>query len=203
MKKFDKKLLISLILLLVIIAIAIYFITKDLNKESFNVSDFIENTVSPSIPEESKQIVIHIDGEVASPGIKYLETGARISDAIEASGGATSLVDFSKINLAYVLKDGQKVHVPSIYEPIDTATVSNDAGENVIIKDTNSSSNMVNINTATQAELETLPGVGASTALKIINYRNQNGNFKKIEDLMNVSGIGEAKFSTIKDHITI
>lgn len=203
MKKFDKKLLISLILLLVIIAIAIYFITKDLNKESFNVSDFIENTVSPSIPEESKQIAIHIDGEVAFPGIKYLETGARISDAIEASGGATSLVDFSKINLAYVLKDGQKVHVPSIYEPIGTATVSNDAGENVIIQDTNSSSNMVNINTATQAELETLPGVGASTALKIINYRNQNGNFKKIEDLMNVSGIGEAKFSTIKDHITI
>ena len=203
MKNFDKKLLISLILLLVIIAIAIYFITKDLNKESFNVSDFIENTVSPSIPKESKQIAIHIDGEVASPGIKYLETGARISDAIEASGGGTSLVDFSKINLAYVLKDGQKVHVPSIYEPIDTATVSNDAGENVIIQDTNSSSNMVNINTATQAELETLPGVGASTALKIINYRNQNGNFKKIEDLMNVSGIGEAKFSTIKDHITI
>ena len=203
MKKFDKKLLISLILLLVIIAIAIYFITKDLNKESFDVSDFIENTVSPSIPEESKQIAIHIDGEVAFPSIKYLETGARISDAIEASGGATSLVDFSKINLAYVLKDGQKVHVPSIYEPIDTATVSNDAGENVIIQDTNSSSNMVNINTATQAELETLPGVGASTALKIINYRNQNGNFKKIEDLMNVSGIGEAKFSTIKDHITI
>ena len=201
MKNFDKKLLISLILLLVIIAIAIYFITKDLNKESFNVSDFIENTVSPSIPEESKQIAIHIDGEVASPGIKYLETGARISDAIEASGGGTSLVDFSKINLAYVLKDGQKVHVPSIYEPIDTATVSNDAGENVIIQ--NSSSNMVNINTATQAELETLPGVGASTALKIINYRNQNGNFKKIEDLMNVSGIGEAKFSTMKDHITI
>ena len=93
--------------------------------------------------------------------------------------------------------------MPSIYESIDTATVSNDAGENVIIQDTNSSSNMVNINTATQAELETLPGVGASTALKIINYRNQNGNFKKIEDLMNVSGIGEAKFSTIKDHITI
>ncbi len=203
MKKFDKKLVISLILLLVIIAITIYLMNKDLDKESFEASDFIENTNSSSLTEESKQIAIHIDGEVMSPGIKYLETGARISDAIQASGGTTALVDFSKINLAYVLKDGQKVHVPSIYESINVETVSNDAGENVIIQDTNSNSNMVNINTATQAELETLPGVGASTALKIINYRNQNGNFKKIEDLMNVNGIGETKFSTLKDYITI
>lgn len=203
MKKFDKKLLISLILLFITIIVAIYFIVKGSKSEDYVVSDFVQSTDVPSLTEEKEQIAIHVDGEVISPGVIYLNSGSRISDAINLCGGATSSADFSKINLAYVLEDGQKVHVPSIYEPDDIETVSNDAGENVIIESRNSNSNMVNINTATQSELEALPGVGASTALKIINYRSQNGKFKKIEDLMNVSGIGEAKFSTIKEHITI
>ena len=203
MKKFDKKLLTSLILLFITIIVAIYFIVKGSKSEDYVVSDFVQSTDVPNLTEEKERIAIHIDGEIISPGVIYLNSGSRISDAINLCGGATSSADFSKINLAYVLEDGQKVHVPSIYEPDDIETVSNDAGENVIIESRSSNSNMVNINTATQAELEALPGVGASTALKIINYRNQNGKFKKIEDLMNVSGIGEAKFSTIKEHITI
>ena len=99
--------------------------------------------------------------------------------------------------------DGQKICVPSIYDEKNTVYVDNGAGEDIIVSDNTSQSTLVNINSATQNELQSLPGIGASTASKIINYRNKNGKFKKIEDLMNVDGIGEAKFNNLKDYISI
>ena len=96
--------------------------------------------------------------------------------------------------------DGQKIYIPSIYDDINFSYVDSTAGENVIGAD---NSTLININTATQSELEAIPGVGASTAQKIIDFRNKNGRFKKIEDIMNISGIGEAKFNNIKDYICV
>lgn len=203
MKIFDKKLLIILIFLFIILCISIYFFTKEDNNDFISSSKlYILPSTNNSI-EEINEIVIHIDGEVINPGIVYLPTEARVSDAIEASGGTTELADISKINLAYVLKDGQKIHIPSIYDTDSSQYIQDDAGINVIVSDNSNSSSLVNINLATQSELETLPGVGPSTASKIIDYRNKNGRFQTIEDIMNVSGIGDAKFANIKDYICI
>ena len=100
------------------------------------------------------------------------------------------------------MQDGQKVYIPSINDTQVETYIQNDAGDNVIVQDSSSSS-LININSATQSELDSLPGIGPSTASKIIDYRNKNGDFKNIEDLMNVSGIGEAKFNNIRDYICI
>jgi competence protein ComEA len=118
-------------------------------------------------------------------------------------GGLTDLANLAKVNLAYLLKDGQKIYIPSIDDNSDLEYIQNTAGENVIVTDSNSNSNLININTATEAELTKLPGVGSSTANKIIDYRNKNGNFKNIEDLKNVNGIGNAKFESFKEYICI
>lgn len=204
MKNFDKKLLIILFFFFIIICITIYFFTNNSNNDVFVQDDFyFEENLSENDEELSGEIIIHIDGEVVNPGIVHLATNSRIADAIYAAGGTTNFADVSKINLAYMLTDGQKVYIPSIYDTNDIVYIQSDAGENIIDSNTVSTSNLININFATQSELETLPGIGTSTASKIIDYRKKNGNFKKVEDIMNVSGIGEAKFSNIKDYICI
>lgn len=203
MKNYDKKIPIILIILCIVICIVIYFFTND-KSDDFNLSSdlYITNSIEEIQPED-KEIIIHIDGEIINPGIVSLPIGSRISDAITASGGATEQADLSKINLAYALCDGQKIYVPSILDEDEITYIQNDAGSNVLIPDISSNSTLVNINTATQAELEALPGIGASTAYKIINYRKENGKFKQIEDIMNVNGIGESKFNNIKKYICI
>ena len=110
----------------------------------------------------------------------------------------------SRINLAYAIQDGQKIYVPSINDEETFQTITQEAGED-ILEDNSDSNNKqkVNINKANQTELETLNGIGPSTALKIVNYRKQNGNFEKIEDIINVPGIGENKYENIKDDICV
>lgn len=116
--------------------------------------------------------------------------------------------DVSKINLAFKLEDGQKITIPSVNDDLDDDSsyedfISLDSGNIISDSSSNSSSQKVNINTASQTELETLPGIGPSTALKIINYRNENGRFKNIEDIKNVPGIGDAKFNNLKEYIIV
>lgn len=203
MKFFDKKSLIIIIFLLITVCISIYFFTKEETNEYLITNDlYIQEDIKETITE-IEEIIIHIDGEVITPGLVHLPTNSRIADAISAAGGTTELANISKVNLAYELKDGQKIYIPSIYDTDDISYIQNDAGNNVVIPDESSNNSLINLNTATQAELETLPGVGSATATKIIDYRNKNGNFKTIEDIMNVSGIGEAKFNNIKDYICI
>lgn len=115
----------------------------------------------------------------------------------------TNLADISRINLAYQLKDGQKIYIPSIHDAEELPTIQNDAGNNILIPDISTTSNLININTASQLELESLSGIGTSTATKIIEYRNKNGDFQQIEDIMKVNGIGEAKFDLIKNYICV
>lgn len=132
-------------------------------------------------------------------------------EAIEAAGGELEDADLSKVNLAYTLSDGQKIYIPKIGEIINEESeaieyVTSDFGNNVLIEEDNnteSGGGKVNINTANQTELETLTGIGPSTAQKIIEYRNQNGKFGTIEDIQNVSGIGDSKFENIKNHICV
>ena len=188
------------------------------------------------------KIYVYITGEVSVPGVVILNENSRIVDAINAAGGTTSKANVSKVNLAYVLKDGMKVNIPNDadlrnnpdfeYITMSSGDGRNDASSGIVssggsygsdlngtgsengqngggssenISGSNSSHSIgvVNINTATQTELETLPGIGPSIALKIINYRNENGRFSSIEEIKNVSGIGDSKFEALKKYITV
>ena len=149
-----------------------------------------------------EEIVVHITGQVANEGIIRIKKDSRIADVIEKAGGTTKEADLSKVNLAYQVKDGQKIYIPNINDKEVQKHIEEDAGENIIVEE-KESGNKVNINTATQAELETLSGIGPSTALKIINYRIENGEFKQIEDLKEVPGIGDSKFESLKEAICV
>lgn len=160
---------------------------------------------------EEETIIVHITGEVKNWGVIELPQGSRIIDAVNKSGGFTDSADVEAVNLAYVLSDGIKVYIPSKNEEKvgDFTTeeyITADSGDNVITGGEQMEENkneLVNINKATQTELETLPGIGPSTALKIISYRNENGAFSSIEDIKNVSGIGDSKFESIRDLICV
>ena len=168
---------------------------------------------------EEKKIFVYITGEVINPGVVILTEGSRIVDAINAAGGTTSNANVTKVNLVFVLEDGMKVNIPNNSDLKDNSdfeyiTLNSGDGRNddYIKNESDSEStkssysksyDIVNINTATQTELETLPGIGPSLALKIINYRNENGKFSSIDEIKNVSGIGESKFKELKKYVNI
>lgn len=186
------------------------------NNVNENVSENLENANNKEMQEETEEakIAIHITGEVKKKGILYLDKGARIADAIEAAGGATKNASLDQVNLAYILEDGQKIYIPNKNEKIETgAYIIANSGQNVLVEEGNGSTiieknakgvnGKVNINTANQTELETLQGIGPSLAQRIIEYRKENGKFQTIEDIQNVKGIGDSKYSNIKDDICI
>ena len=175
-------------------------------------ADIIENEeilVKTDDKQENKneKIMVHITGAVKNEGVVKLSENSRITDAIEAAGGLTDDADMSKINLAYVLEDGIKIKIPSkndVEEVLnEEATENEQLVQSIPEGNTKSEKGIVNINKATQTELETLPGIGPSIALKIINYREENGKFSSIEDLKNVNGIGDSKFENIKNYICV
>ena len=167
------------------------------NYEENNYEEYFAEEENIIKEEAKKVIVVHIIGEINKPGIVELEEGARVIDAIKKAGGTTEKADLAQINLAYILKDGQKIYIPNTEDndkkiEYNTANIENNIKEEKI-----------NINTADEDELQRLPGVGASTAAKIIKYREENGSFRKIEDIQNVKGIGEAKYNDLKEQIEV
>lgn len=199
--------------LIVIITIGAY-ILKTMNKEDKDIF-LSENEILNSVEnggtdnEEENKILIHITGSVKAEGVVILNSGDRIIDAIEAAGGEKEDADLSKLNLAYILQDGEKLYVPSINDTEEKVYVTAENGENVITEGAGNTDKVdgkketVNINTATKEELMTLPGVGESTAIKIIDYRKSNGKFQKIEDIKNVPGIGDSKFQNMKEKLSV
>lgn len=141
-------------------------------------------------------IIVHISGAVPRPGVYALPEGARVQDAISAAGGFLADADRTGINLARVLEDGEQI---DILFAEGASIVIPTPGVEVIT----SSSELININTASQEELESLPGIGETTAQKIIEYREENGPFARIEDIIDVDGIGSGTFERIKDLITV
>lgn len=179
---------------------------------TFKEKNKLEETDSEEVKSKSEEmIIVHITGEVKYWGVLELERGSRIIDAVNKAGGFTDEADTEKVNLAYELTDGVKVYIPSknVDKESNITTqeyITTESGDNEIVEETEmkqSSNILVNINEATQTELETLPGIGPSIALKIISYRKENGKFSTIEDIKNVSGIGENKFESIKDLISL
>ena len=171
-----------------------------------------DNKIDDDTIEENK-IYVYVTGEVKNNGIVILNNGARISDAIEAAGGLTENADISEINMVYELQDGIKLSIPNKQQIEENEkfnyiiTNSNDnQNEETIIKNTSENkenNDLININNATQTELETLPGIGPSLALNIINYRKENGRFSSIDEIKNVKGIGDSKYENIKRYICI
>lgn len=149
--------------------------------------------------QEDTTITVYVSGEVNSPGLVELPSDSRLADAIKACGDFTPLADKAKINLAQKLTDGMQIQVSSKTPVINSNEQVNDTNSNS--PNNNSSSNLININTATKEDLDTLPGIGPATAQKIIDYRQEHGNFSSIEDIKNVKGIGEAKFNKMQDKI--
>lgn len=203
-----QKIIIIVIVIFMLLFIGYYIINKVNDVEYIKLeteeSESIESTTTnEEILKDEQDIIVYVTGAVKKQGIVKIKQGSRISDVIDVAGGINDKADLSKINLAYAVKDGQKVYVPSINDEENINTVTEEAGENIIDGDNTNKIEKVNINTASQTELETLNGIGPSTALKIINYRSQNGNFKKIDDIKNVPGIGDSKFENIKNDICI
>lgn len=164
-----------------------------LNATDIIVEDRSESENIVDEVSETEKIKIHILGEVNYNGILELESGSRISDAIEKAGGLTSFADVSKVNLAYVLEDGEKLYIPSINDEQDVEYLLSEI----------SSGGKVNINTAKLEELQNIPGVGPSIAQAILDYRNENGKFRNIEDIKNVSGVGESKYKKMEEYIKV
>lgn len=191
--------------MILLFGVIIYFtIGKDENYENIYIDNMkaLENVSNSSNIEEVEKIKIHIIGEVNNPGIYEVLLGSRIQDVIIAAGGQTKDADLDKVNLAYELEDGQKIRIPSIFDE-KIAYIYNDSGENVIENNENTESVKINLNKATLEELQKINGVGPSLAEKIISYRKENGKFKSIEDLKNVSGIGEKKYESIKEYVQV
>ena len=151
--------------------------------------------------ELATELTVHIAGAVKTPGVYQLQVGARINDGVVAAGGATAQADLDSVNLAMLLSEGEQIYIPKrndkphiIVQPRFTSSSN--------LNSSNSATNnelqiSININTATAIELEQLAGVGPSTAKAIIEFRQKNGGFKTVEDLLNVRGIGPAKLSEI------
>ena len=156
--------------------------------------------------KENKTIMVDISGEIITPGVVKLPEGSRIIDAITAAGGKTEDADLSKVNLAYILDDGVQLYIPRYNEKLEKEIVQTEPGVGIIqegINTTSKKDSKVNINTANKEKLATLPGIGEGTAEKIIEYRSKTGKFKVIDEIKKIPGIGESKFKSLKDKITI
>lgn len=154
---------------------------------------------TPALPPPKppvKKICVYLSGQVKNISVVELEDNGnlRIVDAVNKAGGLTNLADTEIVNLAEPLTDGQHIHIPTKEILLQAQNFS---------ASSSSSSDLVNINTADAERLATLKGIGPALAQRIIEYREQNGGFKSIDEIKNVRGIGEKKFAAFKDKITV
>ena len=168
-------------------------------KSTESINEKSENNTQKR--EDNSMTMCQIDGCVNKPGVYSFKKDDRIKDIVELAGGFTQDADTKSVNLAMKLKDEMKIYIPSKTETSKAQNNDRHSSDIVTIKDNNSSS-LVNINTADSNKLQTLPGIGPSKAKKIIEFREKN-QFKKIEEIKNVDGIGDKTFESLKSLITI
>ena len=220
-----KKFILILIGISIVLGGAIFILYKNSEEEKEEVVDIFkeeenneEEEKIDDLPKEEKKeevstVIVDIKGNVNNPGVYEVENGKRINDVINMAGGLTEDADTSNINLAKIVTDEMTIVIYSKEEVLekyksevcicDCPYITNDACITNEPTEEESTSNLVNINTASVDELMTLPGLGEAKAKSIIEYRTKNGNFTSIESIKEVSGIGEAIFEKIKDYITV
>ncbi|WP_324824031.1 helix-hairpin-helix domain-containing protein [Sinanaerobacter sp. ZZT-01] len=207
-------------LLLFGIAFFIYFGEKIKDQESGDIELFpkekiseIEKSSGDEVSDEAEElnekdnkvlednvIFIDVSGAVHKPSVVQLTEGSRVFEAIELAGGINEEADTKNINLAQTLKDGEKIYIQTKEEALSGTKVESKIHTN---KEGGDGENKINLNRADSMELQKLKGVGPSTAERILAYREQYGAFKSIEELKNVSGIGEKTFEKLKNYIYI
>jgi competence protein ComEA len=222
------KLLIIIVLLLVLLIAGIYLYFKFNIKEEIKDDVILEKIEVKNEPKKEviEKITIDIKGAVKNPGVYEIELGKRVNDAINLAGGLLDNADNSVINLSKKLKDEMVIIIytkEEIKKMLEGDTVikviekecvcpklENDAciedkvtNEKIEVNVDESKDELISINTASINELTNISGIGESKAKAIIEYREKNGNFEKIEDVKNVSGIGDSLFEKIKDYITV
>lgn len=158
----------------------------------------------------SAPLTVHVAGAVQSPGVYQLPPRSRVVDAVNAAGGPIQKADLEKINLAQLLVDTEQVYIPSRVSASPTPTISPRHRPTTTIATQSPGvggevgvTGVLNLNTATATQLDALPGVGPATAKAILDYRETKGKFSKVEDLLNVAGIGAAKLAALKDFVTV
>jgi len=171
----------------VLIALSLFVVFSGKSEEVVAETIVPTQMVAPAL-------VIDVAGEVVSPGVYELPAGSRVIDAIKAAGGARPKAALSDLNLARVIKDGEQIYVDLIY----AAGSSSRTGSKAAVP-----RGPVNLNRATISQLDSLDGIGPVIAKRIIAYRTINGPFTAVEDLLKVSGIGDAKFAQIKEKIRV
>lgn len=161
-----------------------------------------ESTPGQSAESQPEELIVDVKGEVKAPGVYEMKPGERYHHVIDAAGGLTEQADAAQINLAALLEDGMVVQVPKVGE-IPNEPVQQPGAAHASGASGGSGEKVVNLNKASSEELQTLTGIGPAKAEAIIAYREEAGGFKAVEDLMNVSGIGEKSFEKVKDSISV
>lgn len=177
--------------IIIIVLVLLIVVTKfglAVNKNNIEINLDNENSTLDVEIEKEDDILVHISGEVNKPGVYELNLNSRLDDLVELSGGLTSEADVTRVNLARLLEDGLKIHIPS---------------ENNTVEETqlNGRLTLTDFNQLSAKELETIDGIGEVISKRIVDYREENGSFTKISDLLNVNGIGDSKLEQIKKNI--
>lgn len=200
MKDYLKKYPYLLLILVALFGVCFFIFQKEEETISqptlFSTSQSVLETTSATVSEEW---YVDVKGAVNKTGMYRIKEGMRLMDVIELAGGFTAEADQNQINFSKLLADQEIVYVPKVGEEIPTINEEIKSAQNKT-EDTNKK---ININTADASELQQLSGIGEKRAADIINYREANGSFQAIEDLMKVSGIGEKTLENLKDSITI
>ena len=168
-----------------------------------STSSAATSRVESSLIIQKPNVFVHVVGEVVNPGIFMVQSQARLFDAIFAAGGFTKLADQSSINLAREVSDGEQIVVFATGSGGSIITGAGISGSLANGGGSMQSKALVSLNRASQLELESLPGVGPTLAGRMIDWRTANGGFKKKEDLLKVSGIGQKLFASMKDKLTL
>lgn len=216
-RKLDKD---YIVIGIIIIAVIIFIVLNIGKVTEFNKEEKENTTINASIEEskndieekeikenkeETKEmgtgIFVHIDGWIQNPGVYEIKENDRVNTIIEKAGGLKEGASIKSINLAARLSDGDKIYIPNREKEKQIETTEVKGNNTGTVKITKNSK--ININKASISELKQITGIGESTANKIIDYRDNVGKFKKIEDIKEVKGIGDSKYESIKDKITI
>lgn len=207
----NKKKIIVFIFIILMCPIGLVIKDKLQSKENVYVLTEDENPPEKTTEEKeikkeenitNKKITVYVSGAVSKPGIVTLNEGDRLATAVEKVGGTTKKADLDGVNMAIRVQDEMHYIIPKMGEVVKDNN-SQAIKEGNINQDESSKASQININIATIEELDTLPGVGEATANKIVNHRSEKGDFKSVEEIKNVNGIGDKKFEDMKDLICV